>query len=123
MPDTDMQSGRLAVISKSSTASPSAASFPSSGSMLSTANPRTDIVAAIDSGVPGTSTNSRSHETRIFMALGNDVRSSWRRELSEEPQVVFVEQADVVDAVLEHRDPLESHPECESRDLLGVVAD
>jgi hypothetical protein len=61
MPKTDMQSGRFAVTSKSSTASP----LPTA-SMLSTAKPRTDIARASSSGEPGTSTNSRSQDTRIF---------------------------------------------------------
>ena len=105
---TDMQSGRLAVTSKSSTASP-----PASVSMPSTANPRTDIVAAISSAVPGTSTNSRSQESEHLHS----------GELLQEAQVVLVEQPDVVDAVLQHRDALHADAEREPGDLLRVVAD
>ena len=63
--------------------------------------------------MPGTSTNSRSQEQE-------DLHS---RELLEEAQVVLVEQADVVDAVLQHRDALDAEAEREAGDLLGVVAD
>ena len=44
-------------------------------------------------------------------------------ELLEEPQVVPIEEADVVDAVLDHGDPLRTHAEGESIHLIGVVAD
>src|SRR5262245_42745081 len=90
MPITDIQSGRLAVTSKSRAESTFAAAtadesadtsgdegwFASrsarsagTGSMLSTAKPRTDIVRAISSGEAVTSTKSRSHETRIFIVI------------------------------------------------------
>ena len=46
-----------------------------------------------------------------------------QRELLEEAQVVLVEQPDVVDAVLQHRDALDAHAEREAGDLLRVVAD
>src|SRR5207244_11418606 len=42
-------------------------------------------------------------------------------ELAEEAQVVLEEEADVVDAVLEHRDPLDAHAERPPRDRLGIV--
>src|SRR5258705_3702148 len=98
MPITDMQSGRFAVTSKSSTAS----SAPT-GSMLSTAKPRTDIVRAMSSGDAAPSPKSRSHDTRIFTL------SASYRELFQEAQVVFVEEADIVDTVFQHRDEL--HPQ------------
>src|SRR5437667_10661194 len=43
-------------------------------------------------------------------------------ELAEEAQVVLEEEADVVDAVLEHRDPLDAHAERPPRDRLGIVS-
>src|SRR5215475_6022549 len=43
-------------------------------------------------------------------------------ELPEEAQVVVEEQADVVDPVLEDRDPVDAHAEGPARDLLGIVA-
>src|SRR5262245_52208873 len=43
--------------------------------------------------------------------------------LSEEAEVVLVEQADVVDAVLEHGDALDPQPEGEAAHHAGVVAD
>src|SRR5437867_3127418 len=50
-------------------------------------------------------------------------RVSSDRELLQEPQIVFVEQPDVVDAVLQHGDALEPEAERETGDLLRVVAD
>src|SRR6266581_786489 len=44
-------------------------------------------------------------------------------ELGQEPQIVLVEQADVVDSVLQHGDPLDPEPEGEAGVPLGVVAD
>src|SRR5688572_30794934 len=116
IPLTDMQSGRLPVTSKSITAS-----SPPSRSTPSTAKPRTDMVAAISSGLTGTSTKSRSQERRTFMV--RETRPSYGRELLEESHVVLVEQADVLDAVFEHGHALYTGPEGESRDLLRVVAD
>src|SRR6201995_4365123 len=43
-------------------------------------------------------------------------------ELLQEADVVVVEQPEVRDAVLEHRDPLYPHAECEPLLLLRVVA-
>src|SRR5579884_2711612 len=43
-------------------------------------------------------------------------------ELLQEADVVVVEQPQVGNAVLEHRDPLDPHPEGEALDPLGVVA-
>src|SRR5687768_5106489 len=43
-------------------------------------------------------------------------------ELLQEAKVVLVEETDVVDVVLEHRDPLDAHAEGEALDALGVVA-
>ena len=43
-------------------------------------------------------------------------------ELLQEADVVVVEQPQVGDAVLEHRDPLDPHPEREPLHALGVVA-
>src|SRR4051794_6066403 len=44
-------------------------------------------------------------------------------ELVEEPRVVLVEQADVVDPVSTHAEPFDAQPEREPGDLVGVVAD
>src|SRR5687768_13480704 len=44
-------------------------------------------------------------------------------ELLEEPEIVLVEQADVVDAVFQHRDAFDAGAEGESRIAFGVVAD
>src|SRR5205085_2516663 len=43
-------------------------------------------------------------------------------ELLQEPDVVVEEHAQVGDAVLQHRDALDAHPERPALDLLGVVA-
>ena len=45
-----------------------------------------------------------------------------RSELLEEAHVVVEVQAQVGDAVAQHRDPLDAHPEREAGDALGVVA-
>src|SRR5436305_1578909 len=42
------------------------------------------------------------------------------RELSQEAEIVVEEEAEVVDAVPEHRDPLDPHAEGPARHLLGV---
>src|SRR4029453_18422533 len=60
------------------------------------------------------STNSRTHPYGIFIGS---------RELSEEAQVVLEEQSQIVDAVLQHRDALDAHPECPAGEILGIVAD
>src|SRR6059036_1108931 len=44
-------------------------------------------------------------------------------ELGQEAQVVLVQQPDVVDAVLQHGDPLDAEAEGEAGVALGVVAD
>src|ERR1041385_8827816 len=125
MPITDMQSGRLPVTSKSITAS-ALAMLPSGElqsmcSSASTAKPRTDIVLAISSGDAVTSTKSRSQETSTLTRRGP--RTNSYRELVQEAQVVFVEEADVVDAVAQHRHALHAHAEREAGVLLRVVAD
>src|SRR5437764_11810383 len=43
-------------------------------------------------------------------------------ELLQEADVVLVEDPQVRNAMLEHRDPLDSHPEGEPLHLLGVVS-
>ena len=48
---------------------------------------------------------------------------SQRWELFEEPHVVLVEEADVLDAILEHRHPLDAHSEGEAGDAVGIVSD
>src|SRR5437867_4912485 len=60
------------------------------------------------------STNSRTHAYGIFIAS---------RELLQEAQVVLEEQPQIVDAVLQHRDALDTHAERPAGDLLGVVAE
>src|SRR5436309_2420749 len=60
------------------------------------------------------STNSRTHPYGIFIGS---------RELLEEAQVVLEEQPEIVDAVLQHRDALDAHPEGPARELLRIVAD
>ena len=111
MPTTDMQSGRLAVTSKSMTASPSA-----------------EPLDAFDREAAHRHRRARSppacrarRRTRAARRARTFIRRM--RELLEEAQVVLVEQADVVDAVLQHRDALDAHAEREAGDLLRVVAD
>src|SRR5213075_1988568 len=113
MPMTDMQSGRLPVTSKSMTASARAmlpsGELQSMCSSPSTAKPRTDSILAISSGEAVTSTKSRSQETSTLTGSGPPTISY--RELLQEAQVVLVEEADVVDAVTQHRDALHAHAE------------
>src|SRR4029078_3191653 len=55
-------------------------------------------------------------------------QSSWTKrrgpssELFQHPHVVVEEHPQVGDAVLEHGDPLDAHPEGEAVDALGLVA-
>ena len=87
------------------------------GSIPSSARPRSDIRAPISSAVPGTSTNSRIHDSRTFISTVG------RPNCSEEAQVVFVEQANVIDVPLEDGDAFEAHAKREARHAVGVVAD
>src|SRR5262249_19461980 len=50
------------------------------------------------------------------------IRQALSSELLQEPQVVVEEQAQVRDAVLEHRDALDAHAEREALHLVRVVA-
>src|SRR5882762_9960909 len=113
------QSGRFAVISKSRTASP-IADCRSPIDDLSTdasSKPRMDSTWPSSSGGAVTSTNSRSQDTRIFI----DARGS-QRELLQKTEVVFVEQTDVLDAVLQQRHALDPDAKRKARVTLGVIA-
>ena len=44
-------------------------------------------------------------------------------ELIEKAQIIFIEQANVVDPVAAHAEPLDSHAEGEAAVLVGIVAD
>src|SRR5215218_3058500 len=59
---------------------------------------------------------SDSSASRIRTGIGLS-----RSELPQEAQVVLPELADVVDRVLEHRDPLRAHPEREPTHHIRVV--
>ena len=54
--------------------------------------------------------------------LGQTVCRYRSSELPQEPQVVSIEQADVVNAIFDHRRPLDAKAECEAAPLVGVVA-
>src|SRR5687767_1802279 len=108
-----MASTRLVVMSRSSTAS----SAPRI-STPSTASPAAVRPSPSLRTSAGASTNSRSQETRIFTPAGPG-----SCELLEEPQVVLVEQADVVDAVADHGHAVDPEAEGEAGDHLGVVDD
>src|SRR5712664_868492 len=64
----------------------------------------------------------RALRVQVVSALSQP-RASSDRELLQEPQIVFVEQPDVVDAVLQHGHALEPEAERETGNLLRVVAD
>src|SRR3989442_4324808 len=56
------------------------------------------------------------------MASTGRVPAASSRELRQESQIVFEEQPDVVDAMLEHRDALDAQTEREPGEALRVVA-
>src|SRR5258705_3199524 len=85
-----------------------------SGVTDATSIPALTSRSAACAAVSRRSTNSRTHPYGIFIGS---------RELPEEPQVVLEEQPEIVDAVLQHRDPLDAHPERPAREFLGVIAD
>src|SRR5665647_3358281 len=86
-------------------------------SMPSTSVPDIVSSSASSSTVPVQSTYSRSQLT------GTLISSAPLSEPPQEADVVVVEQAQVGDAVLEHRHALHTHAEGEAGDLLGVVVD
>src|SRR5262245_32417306 len=72
--------------------------------------------SASSSGESTTSTSSRNQLRVIF--------TTWpRSELPEKAQVVLIEEADVGDAVLQHRHALHPHPEGEPGDGFRIVPD
>src|SRR6266849_865740 len=80
----------------------------------STSMPRRVSTSAASFGVtPSRSTKSPSHSYEIFI---------WRLKLFQEAEVGFVEQADVIDGVLEHRDPLDPAAPGIAVRLLGIEA-
>src|SRR6266699_3253806 len=86
------------------------ASMPSRGIPAAVSRPPT---AAGSSAIV---TYSASHAWLNFMRRSPG-------ELGQEAQIVLVEQADVVDPVLQHGDPLDTEPEGETGVTLRVVAD
>src|SRR5712692_4412511 len=103
-----MQSGRFMKISASSTG-PAA-----DGATASTGIPVMDNRARSSSGGAVTSTNSFSQLYRIFMAAR-------LRELAQEARVVLEKKLQVVDVVLQHRQPVHAHAERKSRHPLRIV--
>src|SRR6266851_4222023 len=80
----------------------------------STSMPTRVSTSAASFGVtPSRSTKSPSHSYEIFHL---------RLKLFEEAEVGFVEQADVIDVVLEHRDPLDPEAPGIAVPLLGIDA-
>jgi hypothetical protein len=51
------------------------------------------------------------------------MRDSRSLKLLEEPKIVFVEEPDVIDPVLQHRQALGAHPKGEARVLFRIVPD
>src|SRR5215470_1864211 len=84
-----------------------------SGVTEATSMPALTSRSAACSAVSRRSTSSRTQPYGIFIAS---------RELPEEAQVVLEEETQVVDAVLQHRDALDAHPERPARVLLRIVA-
>src|SRR5262245_45989705 len=75
---------------------------------------------------PGSSLTATYSESQAWLNL---IGGPWRAragscgELGQEALVVLVEQPDVLDAVLEHRDPFDPEAEGEAGDLRRIVAD
>ena len=65
----------------------------------------------------------RSRVDELAQPAHREIFTAPRGELLEEAQVVLEEEADVVDAVLEHGHALDAHAERPARDLFRVVAD
>src|SRR5437870_5067109 len=82
----------------------------------STSSPAMIKASASSSGASTTSTSSRSQLRVIFTVAASS-------ELSQKAQVVLIEEANVGDAVLQHRHALDSHAERKARDRLGIVTD
>src|SRR5687768_9140363 len=113
------------------TASPSG-----SASSAATSNPRSPSVSAISCADAGTSTNSRNHETtsRISEQLEqmqprsheatkkNKVAFVLVGKLFQEPQIVFVEQPNVLNSVAQDRDALDADAPREPGVALRIVS-
>src|SRR5437867_698276 len=105
-----------------------------SGVTLATSTPALIRRSAACSAVRSRSTNSRIQRYGIFMVASDTrpgcaagarlrVRVAPSCELAQEAQIVLEEETDVVDAVLEHGDALDAHPEGPTGDFFGIVAD
>ena len=84
------------------------------GATSSTSRPAIVSVSHSAALSSGGSHSVRSQCSENFIALG---------ELAQEAQVVLEEQAQVVDAVAQHRQPVEPHAEREALVALGIDAD
>src|SRR5690606_19691916 len=93
---------------------PTPSSSGPAGRTASTSSPAVVNSSARRSPSESTSTHSRSHSRLI--------RTSRLPELLEKTQVVLEEQTQVVHAVTQHREPLDSHAECVAAVLLGIDA-
>src|SRR5262249_34973476 len=85
-----------------------------SGMTDATSMPALTRRSAACSAVSRRSTSSRPQPYGSFLVS---------RESPEEAQVVLEEEAQIVDAVLQHRDALDAHPERPARVVLRIVAD
>src|SRR5262245_54861338 len=120
------QSGRLAVTSKSMTASPSP-----QGSMAASSNPRRPRRWPISSAGAVISTKSRSHETsrRIDSRklatheITNGSAPTLIGKLFQKPQIVLVKQSDVLHPVPQNRNALDADAPGKTRIPLGIVPD
>ena len=110
-PITLRASGLFAVISKSSTAS----------SLTSRSIPTRKLEAAQRQRFA--ELLGRSGDVHELAEPGKSTNSHSQRKLLQETKIVFVEQPDVIDAVLQHGDALDAHAEREAGVALGVVAD
>ena len=86
------------------------------GVSAATSIPAPTSSSRISAGARSVATNSRSQRVETLIPRPRP------RPLPEEAQVVVEEEADVVDAVLEHGDSLDAHAERPASHGLGVVA-
>ncbi len=81
-------------------------------------NKTPDLDTGVDEQLPRSLRCDLEIDELADPAIGN-----LHAKLTQEAQVVLEEQPQILDAVLQHRDPLDAHAERPARHFLGVVAD
>src|SRR5690348_14665882 len=70
-----------------------------------------------------TTTSRKDWDLLAMLATRCSPLSTFSGKLPEKPQVVLVKVANVIDAVEQHRQTLESHAECVAAPLVRVITD